>query len=199
MIFSDRDIRRLMSEGAIAISPAPDFTTQLGSCSLDLKLGTTFKVFRDDLYGEVVINPLAPSNSLDFMKEVVVEDGGSFVLQPHSFVLAITHEHVELADNIVARLEGRSSLGRLGIIVHATASIIDPGWKGKIVLELANHGALPVALHPGMRICALTFELVSTSVDVPYWRKVQAKYINQQSTLSSRIFEDIDANGSIQE
>ncbi|MCZ7544830.1 MAG: dCTP deaminase [Anaerolineae bacterium] len=188
MIFSDRDIRRLLAEGAIRLDPPPDLDLQLGSCSLDLRLGKEFGVFEHNRFPYVdIADPRQPQH---ITKEVCVENGESFVLHPGTFVLAVTVERLELADDIVARLEGRSSLGRLGIVVHATASIIDPGWRGRVVLELANHGQMPVALYPGMRICALTFEPVSTPVDLPYWRKTQAKYAEQTGPTPSRISDD---------
>ncbi len=188
MIYSDRDLKRLLAEGRIQIDPAPDLTTQLGSCSLDLRLSNEFSVFEYNRYPYIDIRD--PEQSRDIMKTLTVDDGQPFVLHPGSFVLAITLETVELPDDIVGRLEGRSSLGRLGIIVHATASVIDPGWQGRIVLELANHGQMPVALYPGMRVCSVTFEPLSSPVDVPYWKKKQAKYTNQHSPLGSRIADD---------
>ncbi|HRL11012.1 MAG TPA: dCTP deaminase [Aggregatilineales bacterium] len=190
MIYSDRDIKRLLSEGRITITPAPDLAQQLGSCSLDLRLSSEFNVFD---YNKVpFIDVRDPEQARSVMKPVVVDPGAPFILHPNTFVLAITLEHVELPDDIVGRLEGRSSLGRLGIIVHATASVIDPGWKGRIVLELANHGQMPVALYPGMRICSVTFEPLSTPVDMPYWKKAQAKYRDQQAPLGSRIADDTE-------
>jgi dCTP deaminase len=190
MIYSDRDIKRLLGEGRIMISPAPDLAQQLGSCSLDLRLSAEFNVFD---YNKVpFIDVRDPEQSRSVMKPIVVDDNAPFILHPNTFVLAITLEHVELPDDIVGRLEGRSSLGRLGIIVHATASVIDPGWQGRIVLELANHGQMPVALYPGMRICSVTFEPLSTPVDMPYWKKAQAKYRNQQAPLGSRIADDTE-------
>jgi dCTP deaminase len=194
MIYSDRDIKRLLQEGRIRIDPPPDLTSQLGSCSLDLRLSGEFSVFEYNKYPFVDVRN--PEQARDVMKTITVEDEQPFVLHPRSFVLAITLERLELPDDIVARLEGRSSLGRLGIIVHATASVIDPGWRGRIVLELANHGQMPVALYPGMRVCSVTFEPVSTPVDMPYWKKAQAKYKDQQSPLGSRIADDTDGKSS---
>lgn len=190
MIFSDRDIKRLLSEGRIKVDPAPDLSLQVGSCSLDLRLSHEFSVFEYNKHPFIDVRD--PEQSRDVMRPVVVEAGQPFILHPQSFVLAITLENLELPDDIVARLEGRSSLGRLGIIVHATASVIDPGWRGRIVLELANHGQMPVALYPGMRICSVTFEPLSSPVDMPYWKKAEAKYKNQQSPLASKIAEDAD-------
>lgn len=192
MIYSDRDIKRLLAEGRILIDPAPDLETQLGSCSLDLRLSNEFSVFEYNKHPFIDVRDGKASR--DVMKSISVEQDQPFVLHPGSFVLAITLEHVELPDDVVARLEGRSSLGRLGIIVHATASVIDPGWRGRIVLELANHGPMPVALYPSMRVCSVTFEPLSTPVETPYWKKAQAKYKGQNSAQGSKISDDPEAN-----
>lgn len=188
MIYSDRDIRRLLSEGVISIDPPPDLDVQLGSCSLDLRLGHEFSLFEYDKHPFIDVRD--PQQAQRTTRQLHVETDEAFVLHPHSFVLAVTIERVELPDDVVGRLEGRSSLGRLGIIVHATASVIDPGWRGRVVLELANHGTLPVALYPGMRICSLTFEPLSTPADRPYWRKAAAKYAEQSGLIASRIADD---------
>lgn len=188
MIYSDRDIKRLLNEGKITLNPAPDLSTQLGSCSLDLRLSHEFSVFEYNKHPYIDVRD--GKQAYDIMKTLTVEDDQPFVLHPNSFVLGITLEWVELPDDIVGRLEGRSSLGRLGIIVHATANVIDPGWRGRIVLELANHGQMPVALYPGMRVCSLTFETLSSPVEVPYWKKAEAKYRDQQQPISSKIAQD---------
>lgn len=193
MIYSDRDIRRLLDEGRILIDPAPDLDVQLGSCSLDFRLGKEFRVFAGSVF-DPYIDVRNPQQLERITVRHYVEEEGSFILHPNAFAIAATQEYLELPDDIVARLEGRSSLGRLGIIVHATASVIDPGWRGQIALELANHGAVPVALHPGMRICALTFEPLSTPTDQPYWRKAQAKYVDQRGPAASQISDDRPIN-----
>lgn len=172
----------------ILIDPHPN-RDQLGSCSVDLRLGHEFAVFK---HGSVPYVDVRRIDSQDFMAKVRVRQSKPFIMQPKEFVLATTVEHVALAHNILARLEGRSSLGRLGIIVHATAGVVDPGWYGRIVLELANHGVMPVALYPGMRICSLTFERVSSVVDVPYGKKSGQKYAGQSTPVASRISNDPD-------
>ncbi len=188
MIYSDRDIKRLLAEGTIRIEPPPNLDTQLGSCSLDLRLSHEFSLFEYDKHPFIDIRDADQARQTT--RQVHVEDDQAFFLHPGSFVLAVTIERVELPDHIVGRLEGRSSLGRLGIIVHATASVIDPGWRGRVVLELANHGLMPVALYPGIRVCSLTFEELSTPADRPYWRKAEAKYADQSGLIPSRIADD---------
>lgn len=122
--------------------------------------------------------------------EIVLPDGEAFYLHPGELALAVTLESVTLPDNVVGWLDGRSSLARLGLMVHVTAHRIDPGWHGQIVLEFFNSGKLPLALRPGMVIGALSFEPMSGSADRPYNRRQDAKYKNQQGAVGSRISED---------
>jgi dCTP deaminase len=188
MILSDHDIRTALKSGIITFTPKLDLKTQLGSCSVDLRLGTTFRVFKNSRYA--FIDPHDKKLATDMMEEIVVPIGQKFILQPDDFVLATTVESFRLPDNLLARLEGRSSLGRLGIVVHSTASIFEPGWDGVVVMELGNMGRMPVALYPGMRICALTFEELSSSSDVPYSKKKSAKYQKQKAPVASKIAEE---------
>src|ERR1700693_6611979 len=121
------------------------------------------------------------------MPPITVRPAGPFTLQPHEFPLAITKEPLELDDDVLGRLEGRSSLGRIGIIVHGTAGLFDPGWSGKATLELSNLSRMPVALSPGMRICAFTFEQLSSPSSMPYRNKAGNKYSGQTRPLASRL------------
>ncbi len=188
MILSDRDIKKYLKEGIIKIQPKIDIATQLGSCSVDLRLGHTFRVFNHSRYP--YIDPFDKKLGGEMTKEVEINEGEPFILQPSDFVLATTIESFELPDSLLARLEGRSSLGRLGIVVHSTASIFEPGWRGKVVMEMGNLGRMPVALYPGMRVCALTFEELSSPSQVPYNKKSSAKYVNQRSPEASKIAEE---------
>lgn len=188
MVLSDKDIKKHLKEGKICITPEPDFTTQLGSCSIDLRLGNIFRVFEHSK--NPYIDPSKKDYSNEITSEIVVKDGESFVMQPGDFVLAVTLEHVTIPDYLMGRLEGRSSLGRLGIVVHSTASIFDPGWDGKCVLELGNLGRMAVELKPGMRICAMTFEELSSRAEVPYNKKNMAKYKIQEVPLESKLHEE---------
>lgn len=192
MILSDRDIKKYIEEGKIKIHPLPDFEIQLGPASLDVRLDNIFRVFN-----HTQIPYIDPKNKSTFenLTEVVkVEENKPFVLQPGQFILASTLEEVELPDDIGARIEGRSSWGRLGIIVHSTAGYIDPGFKGKITLEMSNIGMLPVLLYPGMRICQLSFEKLSSPAQKPYPQKKDAKYFGDQLPQESRIYKDFQNN-----
>lgn len=188
MILSDRDIEKAMGNGRLAISPRINKKTQLGSCSVDLRLGNQFRVFNHARLP--YIDPNNPKLMAAMMTEVRPKAKEPFILQPGDFVLATTIETISIADDLIGRLEGRSSLGRLGIVVHSTASIFEPGWNGVVVMELGNLGRMPVALYPGMRICSMTFEELSTPARVPYSKKKSAKYIGQNSPLASKIAED---------
>lgn len=188
MILADRDIKKAFLQSRIVITPAPDLKTQLGSCSIDLRLGNSFRVFEHSR--SPYIDPAKKDYSNQITREIVVRKGEHFVMQPGDFVLAVTLERVKIAEDLMGRLEGRSSLGRLGIVVHSTASIFDPGWDGKCVLELGNLGRMAVSLTPGMRICAMTFEELSSKADVPYTKKKMAKYKIQNGPSESRIHEE---------
>jgi dCTP deaminase len=184
MVLSDVDIRRYLAEGKIRITPElpPE---QFGSCSVDFRLGNEFSIFEHSRHA--FIDPREKKGIEDLMKPVVTLPGEPFILQPREFVLAITEECLELADDVLGRLEGRSSLGRIGIIVHGTAGLFHPGWSGKATLELSNLNRMPVALYPGMRICSFTFEQLSSPSSMPYGKKVGNKYAGQQRPLASRL------------
>jgi dCTP deaminase len=184
MILSDKDIKKYIKNGKIRIKPMPNFNLQLGSCSLDLHLSPFFKVF--ELSDKTFIDTKNQKED-KITKEVVIKDKNYFIIHPGEFVLAQTEEYLELPDDIIGRLEGRSSLGRLGIVVHSTASIFDAGFRGHPTLELGNMGKIPVALYPKMRICAMCFEKLSSPAAVPYYKKKGAKYLGKDSFADSKI------------
>lgn len=189
MILSDRDIKRALKEGRIKISPKPDFKAQLGSCSIDLHLGNRFRVFQRSSHPYIDLKGAIDMEKI--MTERIVPDGQAFIMHPGEFALATTVENLEIADDLLGRIEGRSSLGRLGIIVHGTASVFDPGWRGMPTMELGNLGIMPVALYPGMRICAFTFEEVTSAVEIPYWKKKNNKYAGQKAPLASKLAQEV--------
>lgn len=186
MILSDGDIKRYIEEGKIRIKPKPNFKEQLGPCSLDLHLGNSFKIFKPTQYP--YLDMKRPVDFEEVMEEITVKDGAPFILQPKDFVLAITKEEIVLPNDIMGRLDGRSSLGRLGIVVHSTAARFDPGWHGKAVMELGNLGIMPVILYAGAtRICALTFETLSSPAEIPYMKQKDHKYAKQKNPLASKV------------
>ncbi len=188
MVLSDKDIKKALQNGDIVITPQLDIKTQLGSCSIDLRLGNTFRVFEQSR--NAYIDPTKKDYTNEVTREVILKDGEHFIMQPGDFVLAVTLEKITISPKLLGRLEGRSSLGRLGIVVHSTASVFDPGWDGQAVLELGNLGRIAVALYPGMRICAMTFEQLSSKAEVPYNKKRQAKYAVQKGPVESKIHEE---------
>ncbi len=188
MILSDHDIKKALKTGKIKIKPSPDLKTALGSCSVDLRLGNVFRIFDPSAHGKnASIDPSKKDYTNEITREIKVKTGNSFLMQPGDFVLAVTHENVQIPNDLMGRLEGRSSLGRLGIVVHSTASIFDPGWNGKCVLELGNLGRMAVSLTPGMRICAMTFEELKSPAETPYSKKKNAKYAFQNGPQESKL------------
>jgi dCTP deaminase len=188
MVLSDREIVKALEEGRIRIDPAPDLSSQLGSVSVDFTLGHTFMVFEHSRHS--FIDPRQPQSIGDAMRTIEVDEDEPFIMQPGDFALASTVEVLELPDDLLGRLEGRSSIARLGITVHSTAAVFEPGWVGTATMELSNLGRMAVALYPGMRICAFSFETVSSPVMTPYRKKLNAKYAGQMSPRASLLSEE---------
>ena len=185
MTFSDQDILAALKSGRIVIRPRPNLEEQLGPCSIDLHLGDTFQVFQHTKLPYVDLK-----NKIDFeslMSTVVVKGGDPFIMQQGDFVLASTTEHIEFADDLMGRVDGRSSLARLGIVVHSTAGRFDPGWRGVVTVELGNLGVMPVTLYPGMRICSMSFEELKTPSSRPYWKNPKAKYAGAKIAETSKL------------
>ena len=193
MRLCDRDIIQWLDEGKLVIEPRPP-VERINGATADVRLGNQFRVFQG--HTAAYIDLSGPKNAVNealervMSDEIVLPEGEAFYLHPGELALAVTLESVTLPDNVVGWLDGRSSLARLGLMVHVTAHRIDPGWHGHIVLEFFNSGKLPLALRPGMVIGALSFEPMSGSADRPYNRRQDAKYKNQQGAVGSRISED---------
>ena len=203
MILSDRDIRKSLESGHIKVDPAPDYETQLGTTSLDFRLGSQFRVFKPT--STPFIDPRNAKtfdNHTDIIDVSEEEDAEqsllphlpegprAFVIHPGEFVLGMTIETIELPDDIAGRLEGRSSLGRLGIVIHSTAGHFDPGFKGTVVLEITNIGVIPILLYPGMRFCQMVFEKLTSPVETSYSKRKASKYVGQQGPSSSALIEE---------
>ncbi|WP_218352883.1 dCTP deaminase [Alteromonas lipotrueiana] len=193
MRLCDRDIFEHLQSGKININPMPDYD-QISGVTVDIRLGNKFRVFEEhqapyiDLSGPKAKVQEALNSVMS--DEIVLPEDKAFFLHPGELALAMTHESVTLPDNIVGWLDGRSSLARLGLMVHVTAHRIDPGWSGNIVLEFFNSGKLPLALKPMMKIGALSFELLSQSAEKPYNARLDAKYKGQIGADASRISAD---------
>lgn len=184
MLLSDKDIIKALKSGKIVIEPQPNLKTALSACSIDLRLNNEFQIFKPQrLVAKQPYFDTKNPTKINLTKTIVLRKDEPFILAPGEFALASTLEWLELPNDIAGRLEGRSSLGRLGIVVHSTAALIHPGIKARIVLELGNHAPIRVALYPGMRVCSLSFEQLTTPAQKPY----SGKYMHQKGTISSRI------------
>ena len=181
MLLSDRDIRAEITAGRVAVEPFAESMVQ--PSSVDVRLDRFFRVFENHKYS--VIDPSIEQSELT--REVVVEPNEYFILHPGEFVLASTYEIITLPDDIAGRLEGKSSLGRLGLLTHSTAGFIDPGFSGHITLELSNVANLPVKLFPGMKIGQLCLIKLSSPAEHPYGSAVYAsRYQGQRGPTASR-------------
>jgi dCTP deaminase len=155
---------------------------------MDLHLGDTFKLYEHSKFA--ILDPKKPETFTGNMRMITVTEGEPFIVQPGEFVLGVTQETITVPDDLVVRVEGRSSLGRLGIIVHSTAGFVDPGFSGTITLEISNLNRMPVALYPGMRVCQIAFEEMSSPAETPYNKKPNSKYLGQSLPEESRLSQD---------
>lgn len=183
MLLSDRDIRSQIDNGRVALDPyEPDM---IQPSSVDVRLDKFFRVFDNHKYA--AIDPAIEQPELTRLVEV--ESGNPFVLHPGEFVLGSTYESVSLPNDIAARLEGKSSLGRLGLLTHSTAGFIDPGFEGNVTLELSNTATLPINLWPGMKIGQLCFFQLSSPAENPYGSSVYgSRYRGQRGPTASKSY-----------
>lgn len=199
MILSDRDIKRSLETGRVKIE-YPDGPAQaeklhqnIHASSMDLHLGNAFKLYEHSKFA--VIDPRKPETFSGHMRMISIPDDEPYMVQPGEFVLGVTQEIITVPDDLVVRVEGRSSLGRLGIIVHSTAGFVDPGFSGTITLEISNLNRMPIALYPGMRICQIAFEAMSSPAETPYHSKPFSKYQGQILPEESRLDLDPEFKG----
>ncbi len=186
-VLSDRDIAAALTAGRVTVEPYDE--ADLQPSSIDLHLDRSFRVFRNNRYAFIDVRAPQP----DLTELLNVTDDEAFVLHPGEFVLGQTLEWVELPNDLVARLEGKSSLGRLGLLIHSTAGYVDPGWKGKLTLELSNVAKLPIALYFGMKIGQISFFAMSSPVDRPYGSAgLGSKYQGQSEPTASAFHEDFE-------
>lgn len=184
-ILPDWIIIKYLEAGKINIDPRQkDWRKNVDQVSIDFHLGGNIKLFRGGTYRFVDTRKGLPE---DAMEEVNLLDGDPFILEPGAFAIASTKEVLKLPDDIVGRLEGKSSLARLGILVHSTAARFDPGWNGAPVLELGNLGPKPAILYCGMPICAFTFEKIASSVSMPYEGSRSDRYSGSRGAVASAI------------
>jgi dCTP deaminase len=185
VLLSDRDIRSELSSGRVGLDPLDLGMVQ--PSSVDVRLDRFFRLFDNHKYQH--IDPAVDQPDLTRLVEVDAME--SFVLHPGEFVLGATYEAVTLPDDIAARLEGKSSLGRLGLLTHSTAGFIDPGFSGHVTLELSNVATLPITLWPGMKIGQLCFFRLSSPAEHPYGSdKYGSRYQGQRGPTASRSFQN---------
>ena len=187
MILSDRDIRAEIEAGRIVVDPFRADSVQ--PSSVDVHLGNKFRVFRNNR--TVVIDVRTEQPELTELVEIAGDE--PFVLHPGEFALGATFERVGLPNDLVARLDGKSSLGRLGLLIHSTAGFVDPGWEGTLTLELTNVATLPIMLYDGMKIGQISFQRLSSPVEVAYGdARIGSRYRGQTDPTASRYFADFD-------
>ena len=186
MLLSDRDIIAQVDAGRVGLDPWDAAMVQ--PASIDVRLDRYFRIFENHRYDAV--DPAADQPELTRLVSPLGDE--PFILHPGEFVLGSTAERVALPDDLVARLEGKSSLGRLGLLIHSTAGYVDPGWDGYLTLELSNVANLPITLYPGMKIGQISFFRLSTPAESPYG-KAGNKYQGQRGPTPSRFFQDFGA------
>jgi dCTP deaminase len=185
VLLSDRDIRAEIDTGRVLLTPYDEAMVQ--PSSIDVRLDKFFRTFSNHKYP--VIDPREEQADLTELVEVPTDT--SFILHPGEFVLGSTYEVVQLPDDLAARLEGKSSLGRLGLLTHSTAGFIDPGFSGHVTLELSNVATLPITLWPGMKIGQLCFFRLSSKSEHPYGsEKYGSRYQGQRGPTASRSFQN---------
>ena len=187
MILSDRTIREQLDAGRIVIDPLGPNSLQ--PSSVDLRLDRFFRVFKNHTMGHIDVK-----QNLEELTELVEAEGDDpFILHPGEFVLGSTLERVAVPDDLVARLEGKSSLGRLGLLIHSTAGFVDAGFEGQLTLELSNVANLPITLYPEMKIGQISFQQMTTAAEMPYGSgALKSKYKHQRGPMPSRYWENFD-------
>src|SRR5438094_9853553 len=185
MVLSDRTIARLLAEGRIEIDPYDDRLLQ--PSSVDVRVDKYFRVFHNNRYPFIDVR----EQQEDLTELVEVDDDRPFMLHPGEFVLGSTLERMHLPDDLVARLDGKSSLGRLGLLIHSTAGFIDPGWDGHVTLELSNVANLPITIYHGMKIGQISFMQLTEATSTPYGASsLGSKYQGQRGPTPSRYWKN---------
>jgi len=188
MILSDRDMKKYIAEGKLAFKPELS-GDQIGPASIDLKLGSVFKIFKPERYLNLDVKKGIPE---DYMEKIEIAEHEPFILHPHTFALAATVEHIKVPADLSVKVEGKSTLARMGLLVH-TAGFVDPGFEGVITLELSNQANLPIAIYPGMYICQINCQVLSSPAEHPYNIRKKSLYSNKAgepgAANTSNLFE----------
>ena len=187
VILSDRTLREQLAAGRIVIDPLDEALIQ--PSSIDVRISNLFRVFRNHTRG--IIDVKQDMVDLTELVEIAEHGDDPFILHPGEFVLGSTYERIAVPNDLVGRVEGKSSLGRLGLLIHSTAGFIDAGFDGHITLELANVASLPITLYPGMKIGQVSFMQMTSPADNPYGSGAKgSKYQGQRGPTPSRYFEN---------
>lgn len=191
MVLSDRDIRRQIAQRRIVVEPFDDEAVQ--PASVDLRLGSPLLV--EETARLALIDPRQQSDMQ--WRTVELDESVPYALKPGEFALGITAENIEIPDDIVGRLDGKSSLGRLGLVVHSTAGFVDPGWKGRLTLELSNLSSIPINLYLGMKSSQISFVWLSSPAERPYGSAgLNSKYQGQMGPVPSRFHLNYGQSGA---
>ena len=186
MILPDHEIKKLLKEGELIIEPLDDPDLQIQPAGVDLRLGNEFRVFKTMANSYIDTK----KENRDYTEKIVLDDNKPFIIHPGEFVLGVVKEYIKMPPNLMGAVDGKSSIGRLGIAIHTTSASINPGWEGKFVLEITNMGRMPVALYPNMRIAKLVFYMLSSKCERPYNIRSDSKYNKQDSVTESKIHEE---------
>jgi len=182
MILSDRDIKKAIKNKKLVFNPSLN-KNQIGPASIDLKLGPIFKSF--NITKQCLLDTKKGLPDEDFVITKKVKIGEAFILHPNNFILASTKEYVKVSDNMVLKVEGKSTLARMGILVH-TAGFVDPGFEGTLTLEISNQSNLPVALYPDMHICQIAIEFLSSPAETPYNKRKKSLYSKSKGPIVAK-------------
>jgi dCTP deaminase len=185
VILSDRELRARLKVGDLQVGPLSDIELQLQPASIDLRLADEFIVYKPAQLGS--LDPQRPETLTAATEKITIPESEAFILHPGEFALGSTIERVAIPPDLVARVDGRSSVGRLAVVVHATAGFIDPGFAGQITLELSNLGRVPVRLYPGMRIAQIVMYQLTSPAERPYGSERGSRYQEQAGPVASRL------------
>ena len=187
MVFSDKDIKEAINNGIIGIDPY--FEKDVQPASVDLHLDKKLLIFNNSSAPFIDLKKELP----DLNEPIIIQGDEPFIIHPGDFVLGSTLEKITIPNNMVARIEGKSSLGRLGLLIHSTAGFVDPGFSGNLTLELANVSRLPITLYYGMRIGQISFQKMVSEAEKPYGsQELKSRYQGQLDPTESRVFEDFE-------
>jgi len=182
MIFSDRDIKKVIKNGGLVFKPNVN-KNQIGPASIDLKLGPIFKSF--NITKQCLLDTKKGLPDEDFIITKEIKTNEAFILHPNHFILASTKEYIKVPDDIVLKVEGKSTLARMGILVH-TAGFVDPGFEGTLTLEISNQSNLPVALYSDMHICQIAVERLSSPAEIPYNKRKKSLYSKAKGPMAAK-------------